>query len=183
MTKEIILPSSWDIMRYTKRSFPAYRFVPGVHPHPTEHPDGHSYRKSEEPILALTEDNWHRNEQYLYGIDLYNHCFWWEAHEAWEGMWGETKKGDTTSHFLQGLIQVSAAFLKWHLKEKRGVESLFRSGRGYLEKARAQSPLYRGLDLTRHLEKLDKAFTADRIGQLSDPLIGYPFIILETFPG
>ena len=45
---EDVLNKSVD--RYTDKEFPAYRFIPGLHPHPVNSPEGHSYGLDEEEI-------------------------------------------------------------------------------------------------------------------------------------
>ena len=70
------LASSEDVLnrsvdRYTKTKFPVYRFVPGLHPHPVNSPDGHSYGSEDEEILKWNSDHWRQNEDYLYGCLLY----------------------------------------------------------------------------------------------------------------
>ena len=44
----------------------------------------------------------------LRGVDLYNHGFGWEAHEAWESMW-HRPADSTQAAWLQALIQLAAA--------------------------------------------------------------------------
>lgn len=101
--------------RYSQRPFPAYRFIPGRSPHPTRDPDGHSYGREETaPPESFDPAHWHRYETYLYGVDLYNHGYWWEAHEAWEACWIAAGKHTETGLFLQGLIQIAAGSLKKH---------------------------------------------------------------------
>ena len=47
------------------------------------------------------------------GAQLFAAGEWWEAHEAWEGVW-MTAQGDER-HFVQGLILLAAALHKrWH---------------------------------------------------------------------
>jgi len=49
----------------------------------------------------------------LRGAELFAAGEWWEAHEAWEGVW-MTTAGDER-HFVQGLILLAAALHKrWH---------------------------------------------------------------------
>ena len=49
---------------------------------------------------------------FLYGIDLFNHQFYWEAHETFEQIWHQTNKKSSKRIFIQGLIQLSVALLK-----------------------------------------------------------------------
>jgi predicted metal-dependent hydrolase len=50
-------------------------------------------------------------------VDLFNHGYYWEAHEAWEGLWHACGRKGTTADFLKGLIQLAAAGVK-HLEGK-----------------------------------------------------------------
>ena len=49
--------------RYSSLDFPPYRYVPGLHPHPTNSPDGHSYGEEDEesgnkmPVAKMTTVN------------------------------------------------------------------------------------------------------------------------------
>lgn len=132
---EIVPPSSIPA-RYTARSFPPYRYVPGIHPHPVAHPQGHSHNPSgahPEAGPLLPPDRWHECDDYLYGVDLYNHWYWWEAHEAWEGVWQQSDKAGVQGRFLQGLIQVSAAQLKRHVGQPEGVQRLLARSAEHLD--------------------------------------------------
>ena len=121
--------------RYCDTPFPAYRFVPGRNPHPTTDPRGHSYQEPgsiSESISLMLPTEWAQSLDYLYGCDLYNHAYWLEAHEAWEGLWQLTDKTGIQGRFLQGLIQASACHLKRFVRQAKGVERLRRTSLGYL---------------------------------------------------
>ncbi len=121
---------NWD--RYCPQvSFPPYRHLPGVTPHPLRDPRGHSYgMEDEKEDNPLPPEMWQRNEAYLYGVDLYNFSYWWEAHEAWEGLWHQAE--GTYRLFLQGLIQVSASLIKYHMRMLRPLRTLSIAGRDKL---------------------------------------------------
>ena len=104
-----------DFPRYSIRPFPAYRFLLGENPHPTVDPEGHSFGKPHEEAPLLTEAHRRENETYLYGVDLYNYAYWWEAHEAFEGLWADFHRNTPESDYLQGLIKIAASFYKWQL--------------------------------------------------------------------
>lgn len=113
--------------RFTSRPFPPYRFTPGRDPHPIANPLGHSYLPPGTPHpqpAPMSPQHWQECEPYLFGCDLYNHAYWWEAHEEWEGIWKRFEKGTAPREFLQGLIQVSACHLKLYLGHMDGVERL-----------------------------------------------------------
>lgn len=46
---------------------------------------------------------------YLRGIDLFNHGFYWESHEAWEAVWISAGRRGSVADFLKALIKVAAA--------------------------------------------------------------------------
>ncbi|MGH8654417.1 MAG: hypothetical protein ACREYE_20620 [Gammaproteobacteria bacterium] len=76
------LPPEPSPRRYCARSFPAYRFVPGRNPHPLRDPKGHSYGASRAMATRFEPSQWRTSTDYLYGVDLFNYCYWWEAHET-----------------------------------------------------------------------------------------------------
>lgn len=130
--------------------FPPYAFLPGRDPHPTRHPAGHSYGAPEAPSAHHPADAWRANEEYLYGVDLYNHGYLWEAHEAWEGLWHAAKHDALQAELLQGLIQCTAAALKVRMEQPSGLARLAELGTARLARvAKEAGPRYMGLDLPR----------------------------------
>lgn len=95
------------------RALPPYAFVPRGHwPHPVRDPRGHSHGHvpTAEPLLP---EKWWTNSTYLFGFDLLNHGFYWEAHEAWEVLWRMALRQDhVLAVFLKGLIKLAAAGVK-----------------------------------------------------------------------
>jgi hypothetical protein len=150
-------------MRYCPgRAFPPYAFLPGQNPHPTRDPEGHSYGRAEAPPAALPPARWRESVDYLHGVDLYNHGFLWEAHEAWEGLWHASKPDPLQADFLQGLIQCAAACLKIPMRQPAGLERLTVLGCAKLERvARAAGERFMGLDLSDFAERM-RSFAAAR---------------------
>ncbi|MCC7014652.1 MAG: DUF309 domain-containing protein [Planctomycetes bacterium] len=132
-----------------RRPFPAYAYLPGRDPHPTGDPAGHSFRSEPEPAAAYIEPAaWRDNEDYRFGVDLYNAGFLWEAHEVWEGLWHAAKHDAQQAEFLQGLIQCAAASLKVRMQQPAGVRKLAELGTARLERvARATRGQFMGLQL------------------------------------
>lgn len=132
-----------------QRPFPPYAFLPGRDPHPTGDPAGHSYRlEPEDPAPYLEPPRWSDNPDYLFGVDLYNAGFLWEAHEAWEGLWHSAKRDATQAEFLQGLIQCSAAALKLRMRQPAGCAKLAALGTARLERVASSSGgEFMGLDV------------------------------------
>jgi predicted metal-dependent hydrolase len=87
--------------------------------------------------------------RYLAGIEYFNDCEFFEAHEVWEELWAD----DTgpSRRFHQGLIQVAVCLHHFGNGNIRGARKLYHSSRGYLE---AYRPVYRGIDIDQLLREL-----------------------------
>ena len=144
--------------RYTTQAFPSYAFVPGEAPHPTRDPRGHSYSEGpESPVPSVEPENWKSSADYLFGVDLYNAGFLWEAHEAWEGLWHVSKHDKVQAQFIQGLIQCTAGCLKIRMDQKRGMQKLFSAGIGRLQSVvKDFGPYYMGLDIVEFTDALQE---------------------------
>ncbi len=173
--------------RYCGTPFPAYRFIPGRSPHPTADPRGHSYQAPGSPsesISLVSPAEWARSIDYLYGCDLYNHAYWWEAHEAWEGLWQLTDKTGIQGRFFQGLIQASACHLKRFVGHAKGVERLRRTSLGYLRAVvdKTTGATYMGLDLVAFVRDFE-AYHHTRGARSDMPLDhdsrAYPYLRLD----
>ena len=64
------------------------------------------------------------SEDYLYGIDLYNWTYWWEAHEIFEGFWHAYGRDTPAGNFFQALIHRAAAHLKRELGNEQATRNL-----------------------------------------------------------
>jgi hypothetical protein len=155
--------------RYSTIAFPAYRFVGGLNPHPRRDPRGHAYGIPEVPPPRVPPERWRGNDVYLHGIDLYNFAYWWECHEALEGLWHLTGHQGTEAQFLQGIIQVAAANLRRHVGSPIGARRLGGEAVGRLESV--GRPQYMGLTIApfvaavraRHLEESTDAIPMLRL--------------------
>lgn len=158
--------------RYTDAPLPPYRHMPGVTPHPIHHPGGHRYDAPDadpSPALFRLPDEWNHCAEYLYGVDLFNAGYFWEAHESWEGAWRVAGRESRPGHFLQGLIQIAAACLKFHEGNGRGVAKLTERAADHLDPFAGGS--YMGLDLDAWRRRAGRFLAGE-----SDE---YPFIVLE----
>ena len=99
--------------RLPEVSLPTYRFVPGLQVHPNLS-DTHNM-----PDVPLSQC-------WDYGWDLYNHHFWWEAHEVWERLWkalpleveDKWENDHPERRYVQGHILLSASKLLEHMGRK-----------------------------------------------------------------
>jgi hypothetical protein len=105
------------------------------------------------------------------GLDAFNSGRFYDAHEEWEEVWLETSNPEKI--FLQGLIQVAAAYHHYLRSNARGTRTLLREGTAKLN----QFPdFHRGIELRRLLEVARIWLIALERGELPDaseiPLIG-----------
>ncbi len=133
-----------NIPRYTDRTLPEYRHLPFQNAHPFLDESGHSYGEKLSPPGSFGSENWQECEEYLYSIDLFNHGFWWEAHERLKHVSIGAGRESETGQFVQGLIQVAAALLKHFMQEEQGAATLAELGLGNLQKV---SGTYLGIEV------------------------------------
>ena len=161
--------------RLSETPFPAYRHVPGLTPHPVTHADGHSFQVEEElvdPACLDLPENWADCPNYLFGIDLFNHAFHWEAHEEWEAVWHAVGHESTPGQFLQALIQVSAALLKHHMRVHRGAASLRNKAFRRLDRIEGtwtKGGVYMGIEVERWRREVDRWLAGD--------VTSFPFLV------
>ena len=121
-------------MRYAPATpFPSYAYRPGRAPHPRRDAAGHSFGRPDPTPPYVPPDRWRENEAYLFGVDLFNHGYWWESHELWEALWLQSEGAE--AQFLQGLIQVAAANIQRDLGKPDGPRRLAAEAIERLERA------------------------------------------------
>jgi uncharacterized protein len=72
------------------------------------------------------------SEKFRIGIELFNAGRFFEAHEAWEEIW--LKESGPEKTYLQGLIQLAAAFHHGQRANSRGAKSLLAAGLAKLDR-------------------------------------------------
>jgi hypothetical protein len=115
---------------------PPYSHVPGRTPHPISNPAGHSHGVRPHSVVAPNPEHWTECREYLRGIDLFNHGYYWEAHEEWESLWHAYGRIGVTADFLKGLIKLAAAGVKVREGKPDGVRT----------HAQRATELFRGLN-------------------------------------
>lgn len=134
--------------RYSSRPFPPYSYVPGSGtPHPVSDPRGHMHGVEHELPPPLDVANWRENETYLYAVDLFNHGFYWEAHEAWESLWHAAGHKGVMADFLKGLIKLAAAGVKFREGNLSGVERHFKRAGELFDSLLTKPDTFCGVDL------------------------------------
>jgi predicted metal-dependent hydrolase len=154
-----------NIERYTTLPFPSFSYIPKLHIHPE--------KLSEKPHIPLLPEltekfsvhSWKNCTNYLYAIDLFNYGYYWEAHEVLEKLWLSAGKKSPEGIFVQGIIQVSVAMLKWSQSNTTGLKRLTEKA---LPKLLSQDGIYLGMDSNNFIRQI-KAFVAEE--QKNPPLI------------
>jgi uncharacterized protein len=67
-----------------------------------------------------------KDRLYQKGLEAFNSAHFYDAHELWEEVWLETPNPD--KKFLQGLIQVAAAFHHYSRANLPGTRNLLQEG-------------------------------------------------------
>lgn len=135
------------------RALPAQAYLPGRSPRPE--------------LDAPPAAEW---DAYLWGVDLYNHGYFWEAHEVWEGVWRGAHHDVARRAFLQGLIQCSAACLKARLGDEEACRRLASRGLARLCKVSGTDAPYMGLRVARFVAKF-QAFANSSLDFAGRPLL------------
>lgn len=102
------------------RQLPPYSYVAGLFPHPVSHPAGHMYG-AEKALVAFEPSAWWECEEYLFGFDLFNAGYYWEAHEAWEAVWHALGRKGPAADVVKGLIRLAACGVKARERKPDGV--------------------------------------------------------------
>lgn len=87
-------------------------------------------------------DSHEKDRLYRKGLDAFNSAHFYDAHEHWEEVWLVTPNPDKM--FLQGLIQVAAAFHHHSRANLLGTQKLLRAG---LLKLDRFPEIYGGLEI------------------------------------
>lgn len=90
---------------------------------------------------------------YLQGVQYFNECEFFEAHEVWEEIWQEER--GPSRKFLQGLIQAAVALHHFGNGNIRGAKKVFHTAKSYLATYR---PRHMGIDLDKFIAELDVCF-------------------------
>ncbi len=102
-------------------SLPAHAHIPGS----GSAPDLVPLERAKDLTPAVTQaDEWQENVPYLYGHDLVQAGFYWEAHEVWEAVWLATPANGPERLLLQALIQNANAQLKSGMQRENAAARL-----------------------------------------------------------
>jgi len=106
-------------------AFPPYAFIGRAagRPHPRRDRGGHSFGLPEATPPPLDPSRPEASADLRRGFALFDAGFYWEAHEAWEGLWHAAGRAGPVADLLRGLVKLAAAGVKVRQNEPRGVRS------------------------------------------------------------
>jgi predicted metal-dependent hydrolase len=91
---------------------PPYTYVPGQSRHPISDPQGHSFGARH---IECPPPDWQSLpicELFQQARQLFNAGYYWESHEAWEGVWNAAGRSGLVADFVKALIKLAAAGVK-----------------------------------------------------------------------
>ncbi|MER9174453.1 DUF309 domain-containing protein [Mesorhizobium sp. M0955] len=149
-----------------EKSFPSYAYLPGKYPHPVRDPLGHSYRS--DPVTVAVGEAL-GSDVFLWGIDLFNHGYYWEAHEAWEPLWQAAKQSAQHRLFFKGLILLAAAGVK--IREGKRVAAARHATRA--------AGLFRQVGSPGGLFEKALGMTPAALAEHAQAIVAYPVVLRE----
>ncbi len=155
---------------------PPYSYVPGLFPHPFTDPNGHSFGRQPMPVPPCDPSAWSSCAAYLRGIDLFNHGYYWEAHEAWESLWHACGRTGPLADFFKALIQLAVTGV--NLRDGRAVGARWHARRAEELLAGLPSSDWLGLQVS---ELLDDAGQAQQLAPLAADRKAAPVEVVLPF--
>lgn len=174
-----MLISSFFAPRYWPQSaLPSYRYIPGKTKKEEKRFDLPSFSLEERHSSLLA-----RHPAYLYGIDLYHHSFFYEAHEMWEQIWLALGKGTAEKKLLQSLIQNAAALLKMRMGQSLPAKRLSLNALRLLEEVSGSRTFLVVMDLRLDLlqSELRRVYQAFWNGEEDQQVLDAPRLALVSF--
>lgn len=123
------------------------------------------------------------DERFYRGMEEFNREAFFEAHEVLEDLWHEYRGRDRT--FIQGLIQIAAAFYHLQSHNLKGAVSQFTKGN---EKLAHYLPVYMEVSVAKLLEDVHgnlrqlRNATNTSVDRISYPKIQYTRVANSTHP-
>ncbi len=120
-------------------AFPSYSYVPGKFPHPHSDPRGHHFGDDIEPPAHPLTPDWPTSLHFRLAVELFNHGYYWEAHEFWEMLWHAAGRKGVEAAFFKALIQLAVVGVKIREGQRGGALTHARRAVELLTQVRAQS--------------------------------------------
>ncbi len=144
-------------------NLPPYTYVPGKTPHPISDPAGHMYQAKD------SYAGWPIERIWATGTSLFNHGYYWEAHEAWEHLWLHQGRTTPDAMLVKGFIKLAAC----------GVKCLEKNARGARRHAARAAELLAG----GHASRLISVATVEQAREIAIAAALFPPILAEVSEG
>jgi Domain of unknown function (DUF309) len=138
-----------SLMRLTDFPLPSWKHRPGQR-QKSQKDFSDSYHADHSPlgrVKALVPQNYAlevpvRDPCFLYGLDLHDSGYFWEAHEIWEAVWMASPQNGCDRIALRALIQITNGCLKHMLGQAKARNRLVTEALGLLEELTARHPRF-----------------------------------------
>ena len=144
---------------------PAYSYVPGRFPHPRADPAGHRFGAELPAALVPDPARWADSLPYVLGIDLFNHGYFWEAHECWESLWHACGRRGPLATFFKALIQLAVVGVKAREGRPEGVSAHARRARDLFAEVAQETAALMGLRLSELIAHADQILASPPTGK------------------
>ncbi len=108
-------------------------------------------------------DTWTPRQHLLWGRRLFQHGYYWEAHEAWEHVWLELGRTTADARVVKGLIKLAAAAVKCREGNANGAER-HAARAAELLRERAESDLFASMNLAAAFESAQRIAASPPVG-------------------
>lgn len=151
---------------------PPYAYVSGRFPHPIRDERGHWHGRAPQSS-SIDPQHPLSSRALLVACDLFNHGYYWEAHETWEGLWQGCGRHGVTADMLKALIHLAAAGVKAREGRAEGVRRHAARAAALLEEVQQArgEPHYLGLDLAQLIGEARQLERAPVICQAHDETV------------
>jgi 4a-hydroxytetrahydrobiopterin dehydratase len=134
---------------------PREKYIPGENKKPSEHMQFfHSLYEGD----PLNESNYLKHDGFLYGIDLFNHGYFWETHEVFELLWNQVGKKNKIANVLQSVIFFAAALLKCNSKQLKSANKHFESAKRVWPKDKEEVFGINTIGYFKHIEETQSTY-------------------------
>ncbi|MFK5977420.1 MAG: DUF309 domain-containing protein [Rhizobiaceae bacterium] len=116
--------------------FPTYAHIPGSNP---RHREDLFDEIRASVTSEMTVSDLSKTKAWRTGLDLYEHSFFWEAHEVLEAVWIRCPPNSVERYFVQTIIQITNARLKLNMNKPKAAGRIFDRASILFHEAKLQS--------------------------------------------
>ena len=108
--------------------------------------------------LPLDPEDPGASQELRYGLDLFNHRYYWESHVYFEALWNAHERRGESADFFKALIKLAAAGVKKDLGQRKELlEHYHRAQELLLGILTSQKEIFLGFELKEILSQIESA--------------------------